>query len=158
MIEYGIASLVVVALSLLHRPAMPYAITLAGGWLAGFLPVEVWWFISLTQGAIWACLLTHRSPAWQRLCAICTPISLMCDGWYWLNYYNNQYVGVEYANALNVLFILQLACVGFPGMRRLVGYVVAFAGITRAWFSGLGGVGNPQGGRADPARDPGPAE
>lgn len=125
MIEYGVALLVVCALSLLDRRSLPYALTLSGGWLAGFAGVEWWPFISIASGFVLTCLLTHRSPLWAWLIAACVPLMLLCDAAYLLGLANNVYLGVEYANTLNVLFAVQLLAGGWPGGRRGLRLVVA---------------------------------
>lgn len=125
MIEYGVALLVVCALSLLDRRSLPYALTLAAGWLAGFAGAEFWPFISIASGFVLVCLLNHKSPTWAWVIACCVPLMLLCDGVYLWGLANNVYLGVEYATALNVLFAVQLFAVGWPGGRRGLRLVVA---------------------------------
>lgn len=153
LIVYGSACLAVVILSLLDRRSLPYSITLAGGWLLGFLPLEVWWFISLGQGAVLACYLKHDSPIWPRIVAGCIPLMLMADAVYWLARYNNHDVGPFYENALNVLLGVQLAFTAWPGGRRLVGMVVALSRWIRSGLGGFGGVGAAARGQATARRD-----
>lgn len=138
---YGLACALAVLLSFLHRPAVPYALVLAGGWLLGFLPFEVWWIISLGQGAAVSYFLRHDSPLWPRVIACCIVLSLICDGAFWMLESNGFYFGGPYENALNVLLLISLLSAAWPGGSKLVGLGIA---LYRRTFAGLGvgsGVG-----------------
>jgi hypothetical protein len=128
IVAYGTACALVCLVSFAHRASVPYAIILAAGWIAGFLPLETWSFISLAQGAAMACFLKWRSPLWQRIVVACVPLMLLADGYFWLAQSMGQYPGVYYENTLNVLFIIQLACTAYPGGRAIVRRVRAWLG------------------------------
>lgn len=62
---------------------------------------------------------------------------LLCDAVYLWGLANSVYLGVEYANALNVLFAVQLLAVGWPGGRRGVRkLVVGLRRFDRRWLVG----------------------
>lgn len=130
MTVFGLALLWVCALSLLDKRALPWAMILAAGWVAGFSGYQWWPVISLASGSLMAFLLHSRSPAWALVCASCVPLMLICDAAYLWALAQNVYLGVEYATALNVLFTVQLLAVGWPGGRRGVRLLVV--GIRRA--------------------------
>ena len=116
---YGTACLVVVLLGFVERQSLPYAVILASGWLAGFLPVEVWWFISLAELAAMTAFLDRWTP-WQfKVIAMCIPFMLLLDFYYWLMKGLGIYVGVEYANELTALLTIQLFLCGMGGGWKL---------------------------------------
>lgn len=103
---------------------MPYALTLSAGWLAGFAGADWWPTISVVSGCVMAWLLSRHSPLWAVIIACCVPLMLICDAAYLLGLANNVYLGVEYANTLNALFVVQLLAVGWPGGKRGVRLLV----------------------------------
>src|SRR6476660_3451196 len=128
MIGYGIACLVVVALSAFDRRAMPFALILTAGWLLGFLPAWTWPFISIASGTALISMMDHRSPTWAYVIVSCVPIMLLCDAAYFGLLTNNVYVGEQYAGALNALFAVQLIACGWPGGRRACRSLVLLCG------------------------------
>lgn len=115
MIEYGIALLVVCALSVLDKKAMPYALTLSVGWLAGFAGAAFWPAISF--GICSATLLLYRREPtwWGQAVHLLAVAMLLADVLYWACVVQGAYIGVEYAYALNVGLALQLLLVGHQG-------------------------------------------
>lgn len=117
---YGLACLIVVLLGLVDRRSLPYAVILSSGWLAGFLPVEVWWFISVAELSAMTAFI-HRATPWQfKAIAVCVLPMLLLDAYYWLmDWLLGVYVGVEYASGLNTLLTIQLFLCGMTGGWRV---------------------------------------
>ena len=124
MIEYGVALFAVCALSLLDKRAMPYALTLSAGWLAGFAGYEWWPTISVASGCVMAWLLSRHSPLWAVIIACCIPLMLICDAAYLWGLSNNVYWGEQYAATLDKLLQVQILAAGWPGGRRGVRLLV----------------------------------
>lgn len=118
MIVYGIACLIVFALSLMDRRAMSYAFVLAVGWIVGFAGVEIWPAISLIGGVIMFALFLNNPIWWKAGICACTVPMLALDVLYWHLLAQEIYIGEEYAQALNVLFAVQLFLAGYPGARH----------------------------------------
>lgn len=136
---YGCACLLVVLLGLAERQSLPYAVILASGWLAGFLPVEVWWFISLAELAAMTAVLTRWTHWRFKVIAMCVPLMLLLDSYYWLMKGLGVYVGVEYANELTALLTIQLFLCGMGGGWNLGRSAFLWSrGLLNAWLSGRG--------------------
>lgn len=116
MIEYGVACLVVLALSLLDKRATPFALTILGGWLSGFLGWQFWAVISLVCGLTFFWLfLNDRQWKWGLVAAI-EGASLALDILYLWFRWRGIPIEVEYANALTFGLVLKLALVGSGGL------------------------------------------
>jgi peptidoglycan/LPS O-acetylase OafA/YrhL len=119
MIEYGIACLVAVLLSLLDKRALPVSIVLLMGWLAGFGPIETWPAISFICGTILFGLFLHTGREWWKAgIAACVPVMLSLDIVYWLSLKQGFDFSRGYETGLNVLFALQLLLAGYPGAKN----------------------------------------
>lgn len=115
MIEYGVALLVVCVLSLMDRRAMPYALTLSGGWLLGFGPPEAWPAISLLLCSVTLLLYLRDRTWWGLAIHTLAVLMLLADVLYWSLLVQGTYIGIEYAYSLNVGLALQLVLVGHRG-------------------------------------------
>lgn len=116
MIEYGVAILVVLALTALDRRATPFALVILAGWLAGFLGWQFWAGISLVCGLTFFWLfLKDRDRRWATVTAI-EGAALFVDVLYLWFRWRGIDVGVEYANALTFGLICKLALIGSGGL------------------------------------------
>lgn len=142
MIEYGIACVLVCLLSALDRRAMPYALLLAGWWGLGFLPPETAPAITIIMACLIILYAEQRKARewWDWAIVGLLPFMAMADAWYQAGLAFGVYRPVEYAYALNIMFSVQLACVAFPGGRRIVGVGVRLGRVlfSWGWRSGLG--------------------
>lgn len=152
LIAYGTACLMVILLAALHRPAVPYAFTLAAGWVLGFMPYDLWWMVSLAEGAVFCSLLRWNSPLWARVVAACVPIMLFCDGAFWAIKAHGPHLSEPYEIALNVLFGVQLLAAAWPGGARLVRLGLSLNQRVRSRIGGLAGLGHPARGRTPAGR------
>ena len=56
-------------------------------------------------------------------------VCLLVHAAFWLSYANGVDVWYDYAYTLNVLFLLQLACLAWPGGGQLIGRASAYMGL-----------------------------
>lgn len=142
MIEYGIACVFVCVLSAFDRRAMPYALLLTLWWILGFLPPETAPVITIIMACLIMIYAEQRKARewWDWVIVGLLPFMAMADAWYQAGLAFGVYRPVEYAYALNIMFSVQLACVAFPGGRRIVGVGVRLGRVlfSRGWRSGLG--------------------
>lgn len=116
IVGFGIALLVVCALSLFDRRAMPYAFTLLLGWLAGLsLGWQSWPLISLMSATTLFWLHINRTTRYSALVASLASAMLLADVVYLWFRWQRAPVEVEYAYALDLGLICQLGLVGYGG-------------------------------------------
>lgn len=131
MIFYGLACLSVVVLSLADRRALPFALTLLGGWLVGFclgwlLPDSAWkvWpaisaFSSIALFSLWK----KHGVWWGGATAACAASMLLLDGFYLWSRGQGLQIEVEYSRALDAMLLVQLALVTIGGHRGRVEFL-----------------------------------
>lgn len=86
-----------------------------------------------------------RRERWSMAIPAIFSVCLLVHAAFWLSYYNGVDVWYDYAHTLNVLFLLQLACLAWPGGGQLIGRASAYMGLWRSSRGamacrGVGGV------------------
>lgn len=148
MIEYGIACALVCAVSALDVRAMPYALLLSVWWVLGFLPPETAPVITIIMSCLIVLYAEKREREWWDWVIIgCLPFMALADAIYQAKLAIGVYSPVEYAYSLNILFSIQLACVAYPGGRRIVGVGVRLGRVFARWRRGSG-LGHREAGKA----------
>lgn len=115
MIGYGIACVLVCALSLFDKRAIPYAIVIFLGWIAGFAGWQYWPLVSLVSASALFWLHIYRpipvSPAVAALAALmlCADVIYLWFRWQRIP------IEVEYGTALNIGLTCQLVLIGHVG-------------------------------------------
>jgi hypothetical protein len=120
MIEYGIACGIVVLLSLANRDALPWAILLLCGWVAGFAGHAFWPYISLSICLVTLFWFLDKPTQWKAGVHAVADVMFALDVWYLWQLNQGVYAGVEYANALTLGLIVQLALVGWQGVGNVL--------------------------------------
>lgn len=115
MIAYGLACLLVCVLSLADRRALPWALVISAGWVAGFSGPSYWPLISLCVCIATLFLFLNNPTKTGSAVHALAVVMLALDVWYYANLYAGRYVGVEYAQALNAGLIAQLVLIGMRG-------------------------------------------
>lgn len=148
MIEYGVACALVCALSAFDLRAMPYALLLSVWWVLGFLPPETAPVVTIIMSCLIVLYAEKREREWWDWVIIgCLPFMALADAIYQAKLAIGVYSPVEYAYALNILFSIQLACVAYPGGRRIVGVGVRLGRVFSRWCRGAG-LGHREAGEA----------
>ena len=70
-----------------------------------------------------------RREKWSLAIPAIFSVCLLVHAAFWLSYYNGVDVWYDYAYTLNVLFLLQLACLAWPGGGQLIGRASAYMGL-----------------------------
>lgn len=73
-----------------------------------------------------------RRERWSMAIPAIFCVCLLVHAAFWLSYYNGVDVWYRYAHTLNVLFLLQLACLAWPGGGQLIGRASAYMGLWRS--------------------------
>jgi hypothetical protein len=133
VIEYGVACLVVLALSLADRRVTLYALTILVGWAAGFTAYKIspeeswriWPLISMVSALCLLGLSRRHAFWWSKPVAALAGAMLMLDGLYVVMRYQSVQIEVEYARALDLALIAQLSLIGWGGLRGGWGVLLA---------------------------------
>lgn len=70
-----------------------------------------------------------RREKWSMAIPAIFSVCLLVHAAFWLSYSNGVDVWYDYAYTLNVLFLLQLACLAWPGGGQLIGRASAYMGL-----------------------------
>lgn len=70
-----------------------------------------------------------RREKWSMAIPAIFSVCLLVHAAFWLSYANGVDVWYDYAYTLNVLFLLQLACLAWPGGGQLIGRASAYMGL-----------------------------
>lgn len=76
-------------------------------------------------------------PLWMLAVPACFILMLMAHAAFWMARFNGVDLWAIYPHTLNVLFLLQLACLAWPGGGQLIGRASAYMGL---WRSSRGSV------------------
>jgi hypothetical protein len=147
----SIFGLILAAIAFCDRRAWPLLVVMALSWMetgiASVLTRDVLMQlgfripIDMSCGFLALLFSAGRREKWALAFVSLFPVLLLLHGLYWLSRYNGLNFWLFYAHSLNGVFLIQLACLAFPGGTRLVGVIRSWVGAfldSGRWRSGVG--------------------